>query len=336
MNCSNCGSAVAPNSSFCSICGAAVSAEVLGNQGAAFCNVRYRQFYSLWRVGILGLITFGTYYLYWSYTTWKSLSTETQGRQHYPFWHAVAMAFAPIYNLFVAHNHFETIKDIQSRSQVESNINSIYVVLLLVLSYALAIVFAANNSDSVSFLIFLIPVPYAGVMVWGQANLNKYWDTVTGGQARSAGTGAGEVLISIAGSIYFILVVVGVVFPGPGVGSVFEAGTITPIQVGTSRIDSIDSSLDIDAYSFEATQGVSYTIEVGFDVGTSVVDPLEDPVLGLWDTDGNTVLEFNDDYEGSRLPRIDWVAPTTGLYYLTVENADLISTGEYTLLVTPR
>ena len=65
----------------------------------------------------------------------------------------------------------------------------------------------------------------------------------------------------------------------------------------------------------------------------SVGDPLEDSLLTLWDTDGTTVLEVNDDYDSSLNSRIEWMAPTSGTYYLTVENADFISTGDYVLFI---
>ena len=60
---------------------------------------------------------------------------------------------------------------------------------------------------------------------------------------------------------------------------------------------------------------------------------LEDSLLVLWDRDGATVLESNDDAGGTLASRIQWTAPESGTYYLSVENADFISTGSYTLTV---
>ncbi len=60
---------------------------------------------------------------------------------------------------------------------------------------------------------------------------------------------------------------------------------------------------------------------------------MEDPLLTLWGTDGTSVLEVNDDYDGTFSSRIEWTAPSNGTYYLTVENADYIAKGGYTLTI---
>ena len=45
------------------------------------------------------------------------------------------------------------------------------------------------------------------------------------------------------------------------------------------------------------------------------------------------LLEFNDDAGGTLASRIQWTAPESGIYFLSVENAEFISTGSYTLTV---
>ena len=50
-------------------------------------------------------------------------------------------------------------------------------------------------------------------MIWGQANLNKYWVAVSGGKANGAGTGVGEILISVWGAILITVLVIVLLFP---------------------------------------------------------------------------------------------------------------------------
>ena len=115
----------------------------------------------------------------------------------------------------------------------------------------------------------------------------------------------------------------------PTVPSVFHGGVPTPLVVGSPATGVIEGFDSVEAFSFEANGGERYIVETGFGRG----DPLEDPFIGLWDTDGRTVLDCNDDFGGTFLSRIEWTAPRDGKYYVTVENADYVSTGSYTLTV---
>ena len=125
--------------------------------------------------------------------------------------------------------------------------------------------------------------------------------------------------------------VLGLGGPQLGVASVFQAGSLTPIEVGTAITGTIEGGSEVDAYSFPAQQGGLYVIETGIPASRA----LEDSLLALWDTNGTTVMEVNDDYGGSLASRIEWTAPLSGTYYLTVENVDWISTGGYTVVVRP-
>jgi len=118
--------------------------------------------------------------------------------------------------------------------------------------------------------------------------------------------------------------------PRTAITSVSEAGPVTPVAVGHEVTDTIDARLDVDAFSFQAKQGERYVIVTGT---PPTATPLRDSYLILWYADGATVLAFNDDYGGSLNSRIKWTAETTGTFYVTVENADAISTGDYTLLI---
>ena len=98
----------------------------------------------------------------------------------------------------------------------------------------------------------------------------------------------------------------------------------TTILSGTPVVGTIAEPVDADWFRFLAVGGTTYTFTVT--LGT-----LADSLLALWDTDGITILEINDDTGGTLASRIQWTAPESGLYFVTVENADGVSTGDYSL-----
>ena len=68
-------------------------------------------------------------------------------------------------------------------------------------------------------------------------------------------------------------------------------------------------------FTFSAEQGQDYVIDVT--LGT-----LTDSVLVLYDTDGLTELDWNDDYGESLASRLYWTAPAAGEYYLAVQSVE--------------
>ena len=112
--------------------------------------------------------------------------------------------------------------------------------------------------------------------------------------------------------------------------TVSDIGTVTPIVVGQEITGTIDSRYELDAFSFEVVQGERYVIQTG---APSTATPLEDSYLRLWYSDGEIILAWNNDYDSSLHARIEWTAEATGTFYVTVENGDTFSTGDYTLLI---
>ena len=106
-----------------------------------------------------------------------------------------------------------------------------------------------------------------------------------------------------------------------------EFCSATAISVGDEVTGIIEEPIDVDSFSFPAEAGKTYRIIVS--LGT-----LGDSLLWLWDTDGATLLEVNDDFGTTLASRIEWTAPESGTYFVDVENADLVSTGTYTLTIT--
>jgi hypothetical protein len=76
--------------------------------------------------------------------------------------------------------------------------------------------------------------------------------------------------------------------------------------------------------SLSAQTGVDYVFE-------TVLGTLGDSVLWLYDSDGVTGLDFNDDYVDLE-SRIEWTAPSNGTFYLAVGGFDS-GVGTYQLLI---
>jgi hypothetical protein len=77
-----------------------------------------------------------------------------------------------------------------------------------------------------------------------------------------------------------------------------------------------------DWVRFNATAGYQYTLL------TSNLEPNADTVLELYDVDGTTLLEQNDDYPGGGLAsRSIWVCPTSGTYFARVAPSSASRTG---------
>ena len=101
----------------------------------------------------------------------------------------------------------------------------------------------------------------------------------------------------------------------------------TTINVGDELDGVIHEAFEPDWFRFQAEAGQTYTIIVR--LGT-----LDDSLLGIWDTDGQTFLDLNDDFAETLGSRLQWTAPASGTYFLDVESAGAVSTGSYTLILT--
>ena len=115
----------------------------------------------------------------------------------------------------------------------------------------------------------------------------------------------------------------------PGTDADYDYGygswqeTATPIATGETVVGSIDNPDDVQVYSFEASEGEAYQIDVK-------PVTLEDPVATLYDE--NVVgLAHNDDFGDSLASRIVWVAETPGRYYIEVSGWSGTGTYELTL-----
>jgi len=103
-----------------------------------------------------------------------------------------------------------------------------------------------------------------------------------------------------------------------------DAGTATAIGVGDTLDGSIDPESDQDWFALNATAGTVYRF------ATELVT-MPDTVLTLYDQDGATVLASDDDGGSGFASRLDWMAPATGTYYVSVTAYPNTGIGTYRL-----
>ena len=350
MRCASCGVELPSESAYCSKCGAPTSVEPHHCAGcgvelpseSAYCSKcgarnERRVKYSLWRVGIFTLLSFGLYYFYWMYVSWKHLAAEMPEKEFHPVWHALSQ-FVPIYNFVILYQHFCTIRELQEREGVESNLNpGLAVVLLVVVTFISIIAYLLlDRAVAFSFSVMLSFIAIIGegiLVIWGERNLNEYWERPGARPVRSAGTGPGEIIITAVGGLITALIVIGIIFTGPSISSVYEADSLTSIEVGSERRGAIDNFLfEVDAYRFMVRGGTEYTVSVdpiSTWAGSDRSDPLESAIVALWDSDGTTILREVNAYTPIM---IRWTESSSGTRYVTIES-DGIALGNYVLHV---
>jgi len=98
------------------------------------------------------------------------------------------------------------------------------------------------------------------------------------------------------------------------------------VQIGHTYHDNWDWESDADWYSFEASAGMTYTIQTGDLVGDT------DTVLTLYAGDCATQLADNDDasQQDGLASRIEWNAPDDGLYHVLARSFDWLAHGNDT------
>ena len=269
------------------------------------------------------------------YVSWKHLSEEMPGKEFHPVWHALSQ-LVPIYNFVVVYQHFRTIREVQGRERVESNLVPGLAVVLSFISNVNGVGLWWNLSPLWWVVLSFISIIGGLTMVlWGQRNLNKYWERPGAPPVRSVSTGPGEVIITAVGGLFTGLVLLGVIFlSSPSISSVYEADSIVPIQVGSERQGSINNFFfEVDAYSFTVQSDAEYAILVyPISIWDLDGDPLEAAIVALWDSEGSTVLGA----ENANTPIvIRWTASSSGTRYVTIES-DGAALGDYVLRIAAR
>lgn len=103
-----------------------------------------------------------------------------------------------------------------------------------------------------------------------------------------------------------------------------DSATATSINIGDIQDHNFFCAGDEDWLVFSADSGVSYTLTT-FDLGNE-----SDTYMNLYDTDGTTLLHSDDDGGNGLASQIEWVAPSTGLYFVQLHHYDPSASGEFT------
>jgi hypothetical protein len=90
--------------------------------------------------------------------------------------------------------------------------------------------------------------------------------------------------------------------------------TAKTITLGQAQRHNITSQGDQDWDKFTAQAGQTYIMT------TSDLGDLSDTVMELYDRDGSTLLDSNDDYGDTIASQITWTAPASGTYYVMVHD----------------
>jgi len=107
------------------------------------------------------------------------------------------------------------------------------------------------------------------------------------------------------------------------------ASDATPLDLRLGATGELQGSFDQDLFSFTAVEGVEYEFE-------TILGTLNDSVLRLFDTDGTTELASNDDGGVGLASLLNWQAPSSGVYFLSVESFAASDVGTYQLTATTR
>lgn len=169
---------------------------------------------SVTRIYVMFILSFGVYYIYWMYRTWKQHRDHT-GAIAYPVWHALT-TFVPVYNFFRVHAHIKAYRRLMDDRGLTSNLEPgmvvgrvlgvlLVVLVQLILSF-LVLVSSFSFEETQLFVqvagdvIGLIAVvALAWIFATVQEGINSYWAVTDTSLAQTARIGKGEVLVVVIG-----------------------------------------------------------------------------------------------------------------------------------------
>ncbi len=158
------------------------------------------------RIIVVSILSFGLYFFYWFYLTWKHYRDYTR-TENYPFWHALTL-FVPIYYLFRVHAHVRSFKELMVERGMSSSLSPGVFVALVLLSGILSTIswrfYYYDPSSSMIVLDIIIVLLDIGILVWVQTNLNRFWRTTKDIFATNARIGVGEVIFVLFGILMWI------------------------------------------------------------------------------------------------------------------------------------
>lgn len=218
--CRRCGAEVQPLDTFCSACGnvlprpqspvqSETSSAPVTNVTVTTAETQVREmnvFISPARIIAVSILSFGYYFFYWFYLTWKHYRDYTR-TENYPVWHALTL-FVPVYYLFRVHAHIRSFKELMVEAGIPSNLSPGFVVVLVLVSNLLSLIswrlFFIEPSYGIIGLDIVVIGVDIGMLVWVQTNLNRYWGTIKDIHAINARIGVGEVIFILLGVLSWI------------------------------------------------------------------------------------------------------------------------------------
>ena len=101
-----------------------------------------------------------------------------------------------------------------------------------------------------------------------------------------------------------------------------QPGVATPVELNSSNVGELETEGDVDYFSFTVPAEAAVTLQVSL---LSLIDS----TLTLFDSDGVTQLEFNDDGPSGLGSQIDWLPTEPGTYYAAVRGFANERAGSY-------
>ena len=212
--CRYCGAEILSSDTFCNKCGRSLAIQstdsvpsdagtekvsTIGTVSDA--KVRMDVIIDPARIIVLSILSFGLYFFYWFYLTWKHYRDYTR-TENYPIWHALTL-FVPIYYLFRAHAHIRSFKELMAEKSMPSNLRPGLFVVLVAISAILntiswRIYLYDPSFNTIILDIFTIIFDIV-ILVWVQTNLNRFWRTIKDISVNNARIGVGEVIFVLFG-----------------------------------------------------------------------------------------------------------------------------------------
>jgi hypothetical protein len=134
-------------------------------------NEAARDYSNPWLVLGLVSVSFGLYFFYWFFDTWRQIKRHDHDEGKSPIGHTLAL-FVPLYNLTRMHAHMRTIVEVVQSLGGETNLSPGWCVFLWIVTNALI-----RGSDKPGYAAaYFFAVLIAGAMAaWAQVSLNRAW-----------------------------------------------------------------------------------------------------------------------------------------------------------------
>jgi len=178
--CHACGYINDSNDNYCGHCGENISIVAVSSdksEGISQEDTQYQSeayVISGTRIFILTVATWGLYYYYWVYTTWKQIGNEVED-SHTPLLQTLSM-LVPIYQLFRINKHVSVIKELAIKADLETELMPSLAVILIALNMVIGYISLGVQSVLLFMsLLALSLILTATVMNLAQETLNRYW-----------------------------------------------------------------------------------------------------------------------------------------------------------------